>query len=576
MAEYVKVTHRRPSDNDSKNSEKIDLKMGGDFEEDSLPQYGAIQIVKSEEKHKFILDYEALERILLQDHVKDKHVVVVSVAGAFRKGKSFLLDFLLRYMNFTYIEEAPSGDWMGPDDVPLEGFSWRGGSERDTTGILMWSHVYIATLPTGEKAAVILLDTQGTFDSESTVRDCATVFALSTMLSSIQIYNLSQNIQEDDLQHLQLFTEYGRLALADTGTKPFQRLQFLVRDWSFPYEAEYGEEGGRKILERRLQISEKQHAELQSLREHIKSCFSEISCFLMPHPGLKVATNPKFDGRLKDIEPDFKESLSQLVPILLAPENLLLKEISGVQVKAKDLVQYFKSYLNLFSGDELPEPKSMLVATAEANNLSAVAAAKETYSTLMDSVCGGNQPYLNLNQLEAQHSEFKRQALSQFSGIRKMGGEEFSSSYREKLELDIDEEYDKFKAHNESKNIFKAARTPAVFFAIAVVFYIISGLCGLVGLYSVANTCNLLMGCALLTLITWAYIRYSGEMTDIGIKIDDVANTVWDNVMKPGYKAVIEKSVEQAVLSRSNSYIGQPTNTSLSRQTSHNGRPHQS
>ncbi|XP_026680158.1 atlastin-like [Diaphorina citri] len=157
MAEYVKVTHRRPSDNDSKNSEKIDLKMGGDFEEDSLPQYGAIQIVKSEEKHKFILDYEALERILLQDHVKDKHVVVVSVAGAFRKGKSFLLDFLLRYMNFTYIEEAPSGDWMGPDDVPLEGFSWRGGSERDTTGILMWSHVYIATLPTGEKVSLCLV-----------------------------------------------------------------------------------------------------------------------------------------------------------------------------------------------------------------------------------------------------------------------------------------------------------------------------------------------------------------------------------------------------------------------------------
>uniref|UniRef100_A0A8D8YFY6 Atlastin n=1 Tax=Cacopsylla melanoneura TaxID=428564 RepID=A0A8D8YFY6_9HEMI len=383
MAEQIKVTRSDSFENVSKFSENSDTMMSGDAKLSSSEQYGAIQIVKSEEKHKFILDHEALERILLQDHIKDKHVVVVSVAGAFRKGKSFLLDFLLRYMNFTYIEEVPNGDWMGPNDVPLEGFSWRGGSERDTTGILMWSHVYLATLTTGEKAAVVLLDTQGTFDSESTVRDCATVFALSTMLSSIQIYNLSQNIQEDDLQHLQLFTEYGRLALADTGTKPFQRLQFLVRDWSFPYEADYGEEGGRKILERRLQISEKQHAELQSLREHIKSCFSEISCFLMPHPGLKVATNPKFDGRLKDIEPDFKESLSQLVPILLAPENLLLKEISGVQVKAKDLVQYFKSYLNLFSGDELPEPKSMLVATAEANNLSAVASAREMYSSLI-------------------------------------------------------------------------------------------------------------------------------------------------------------------------------------------------
>jgi len=86
----------------------------------------------------------------------------------------------------------------------LDGFTWRGGSERDTTGILMWSEVFKATLEDGEKVAIVLLDTQGTFDSESTVKDCATVFALSTLLSSIQIYNLKFNIQEDDLQHLQV------------------------------------------------------------------------------------------------------------------------------------------------------------------------------------------------------------------------------------------------------------------------------------------------------------------------------------------------------------------------------------
>ena len=31
------------------------------------------------------------------------------------------------------------------------------------------------------------MDTQGAFDSESTVKDCATVFALSTMTSSVQV-----------------------------------------------------------------------------------------------------------------------------------------------------------------------------------------------------------------------------------------------------------------------------------------------------------------------------------------------------------------------------------------------------
>lgn len=79
----------------------------------------------------------------------------------------------------------------------------------------MWSEVFLHDYSDGRKVAIILLDTQGAFDSQSTVRDCATVFALSTMLSSVQIFNLSQNIQEDDLQHLQVgfFLERINLSL---------------------------------------------------------------------------------------------------------------------------------------------------------------------------------------------------------------------------------------------------------------------------------------------------------------------------------------------------------------------------
>lgn len=306
---------------------------------------------------------------------------------------------------------------MGDENSPLTGFSWRGGSERDTTGILMWSDIFLHDYPNGDKIAIILLDTQGAFDSQSTVRDCATVFALSTMLSSVQIYNLSQNIQEDDLQHLQLFTEYGRLALADSGKKPFQRLQFLVRDWSFPYEAEYGALGGEQILKKRLEISDKQHPELQSLRRHISSCFQEVACFLMPHPGLNVATNPNFDGRLKDITPEFKQSLRSLVPMLLSPDNLVYKEIGGARIRARDLIQYFQSYMTIYKGDELPEPKSMLVATAEANHLTAMAAAKEMYNQLMEDVCGGTRPYLSTGHLEAEHLRCKDKAVFQVDKV---------------------------------------------------------------------------------------------------------------------------------------------------------------
>lgn len=58
-----------------------------------------IQIVKATDNHTFELDEERLEEVLLRPDVRNKKVAVVSVAGAFRKGKSFLLDFFLRYLN---------------------------------------------------------------------------------------------------------------------------------------------------------------------------------------------------------------------------------------------------------------------------------------------------------------------------------------------------------------------------------------------------------------------------------------------------------------------------------------------
>uniref|UniRef100_A0AAY4EVD0 GB1/RHD3-type G domain-containing protein n=1 Tax=Denticeps clupeoides TaxID=299321 RepID=A0AAY4EVD0_9TELE len=452
-------------------------------------------VVAKEDDHAFELDAAALEGILMQEHVRDLNVVVLSVAGAFRKGKSFLLDFMLRYMH----NQSPSS-WMGGDDDPLTGFTWRGGCERETTGIQVWSEVFVVEKKDGSKVAVLLVDTQGAFDSQSTIKDCATVFALSTMTSSVQVYNLSQNIQEDDLQHLQLFTEYGRLAMEQIFEKPFQ-------------------------------VKQNQHEELQNVRKHIHSCFSSIGCFLLPHPGLKVATNPNFDGRLKDIDNEFKRELQNLVPLLLAPENLVEKEINGAKVTCRDLLEYFKAYIKIYQGEELPHPKSMLQATAEANNLTAVAGAKDSYGKAMEQVCGGDKPYIAPMDLQRQHEQLKETSIQQFRSVKKMGGTEFSQRYQEQLEAELDELHANFLKHNDSKNIFYAARTPATLFAVMFVAYMVSTITGFIGISIIAALANLVMGVSLMSLCVWAYVRYSGEYREVGVAIDLTAEALWEQVI---------------------------------------------
>ena len=111
-----------------------------------------------------------------------------------------------------------------------------------------------------------------------------------------------------------------------------------------------------------------------------------------------------------------------------------------------------------------------------------------------------------------------------------MGGENFSKEFAEKLETNIDDAYINFVKLNEGKNIFNAARTPAVFFAIMLLAYLLSGLFGIVGVTSFVMLCNFVIGFSLLAIIAWAYIRFSGDFREIGKQLDDVAEVAWDEV----------------------------------------------
>ncbi|CAO1423679.1 unnamed protein product, partial [Diamesa hyperborea] len=305
---------------------------------------------KNETVDKLELNLETLEALFLDVDVADRNVVVISIVGAFRKGKSFLLNYLLRFMyanyrstgnpNATFNMNETMNNWLGDEHEPLKGFPWKSSTTRETTGIKFWSDVFLYDAPNGQKIAIYLMDTQGLFDHESSPTDNARIFSLSTLISSAQILNLFSNIQEDNLEYLQFATEYARFAGIEDNNgagKPFQNLMFVIRDWSSPDDYEYGLDGGNRFLKSFLQIREFHTPELKSIRQYMEASFDKLNCFLMPYPGKIVARNSTYDGSWSDIDEEFVDAMKELFPVLLAPENLTLKTVNNKLVKAYEL-----------------------------------------------------------------------------------------------------------------------------------------------------------------------------------------------------------------------------------------------
>ena len=497
---------------------KIDAAQSEDHDwdriSDDIPEATtALQIVSvgsETDQYAFAFHEEALNSIIKKSP-DDHKVCVVSVVGAFRTGKSFLLSWFLRYLNHCEKDNANSkgsdaefgkgGDgtstdadgkarkWYEKEASTLgnDGFSWRGGAERNTTGIWMWSKPFFVQ----ENVALLLVDTQGMFDHETTMGLTAAIFGMSTLLSSYQIYNVDKRIQEDNLQQLALFSEYGRMALQTDGStsekkqehsseagaeakkdknegtdtltsqgaepskpKPFQKIEFLVRDWqNFDDDEDLDacESEMKEYLEKVL--AEREAADLKDTREQIMSCFDEVSCYLMTHPGFAV-TKKKYTGDISLVEPTFKAFMDRYCGKVFGNGNLVAKSIHGRELTATELGAYIKNYAQMFeSGAHFPEASTMLEATASANNSNATNLSTRKYKERMDHLAGARcTDYLSPSDLEKSHSKFMDECMALFEGIATFGSPKSIDDAKNEVIKSIEESYEMYSKLNDGRN----------------------------------------------------------------------------------------------------------------------------
>ena len=67
-------------------------------------------------------------------------------------------------------------------------------------------------------------------------------------------------------------------------------------------------------------------------------------------------------------------------------------------------------------------------------------------------------------------------------------------------------------------------------FVLVCFLYVLSGLLLFIGLSTIAFTCDCLVGLAMVAMLTWAFIRYSGQYRSVGGAIDQAAGVILEQV----------------------------------------------
>ena len=393
-----------------------------------------------------------------------------------------LLSWFLRYLEHLKTDETTdTSDSKEPwyhkfQSLGNNGFEWQSGVARKTTGIWMWSEPYMI----GEKA-VLLIDTQGMFDNETTMALTASIFGFSTLLSSYQIYNVDKRIQEDNLQQLALFSEYARMAIGvdearekklesiegeakedvgkvkDEKPKPFQQIEFLVRDWQHFGDDEDDE--NYEAMEASMQtyletvIADRDAKDLQDTREQILSCFETISCYGLCHPGLAV-TKKKYTGDVNAMVEPFLQLLVRYCARVFHPDNLKAKVIHGRVLTADQLGVYIQAYADLFaSGATFPTAGTMLEATAKANNTNALHMAVTNYKENMNRVAGPHcSNYIRVEELKEEHAKWKRASVAVFNSMANFGNAKGIDAARGELLDEMSSAWEFYESLNEGRN----------------------------------------------------------------------------------------------------------------------------
>lgn len=286
------------------------------------------------------LDEDALKEIT--DAVGECELLVCTVSGPYRTGKSFLLNRLFG--------AAATGAAAGPRAA---GFGVSHSTRAATKGVWAWAGT-LPSLHCHRERVLLVLDTEGIGDprlpgvSEQDVRR----LLISVLLSSQLVFNLHNVINDETIKMLafvadlpQMMAVNGRSssAAASEGWRSMPDLTFLLRDFSKDLSVFDGD--STRYVQQLLATNE---AKGDRTCSSLLQCFPRIRCATLMQPVLKPEVELKEldqpGGAAKYLRPEFVQQLDRFWRQLLA--DMQVKQVDGVPLTGFNLRTFVKAVVS--------------------------------------------------------------------------------------------------------------------------------------------------------------------------------------------------------------------------------------
>ena len=299
-------------------------------------------------KNNFVLNEKALN--ILRTIKED--LIIVSIVGKARTGKSYLMNLLLNNHNSKY---------------PGNGFEISSKLNSCTRGIWLWD---TPRQKPNSSSKIIFIDSEGTnsVDLSTKIYD-SKIFALIVLISSLFIYNTNGNIDEKSINDLALAAHLSTIVATNTIedkdliiNELAPKFIWVLRDFILDkFDPETGEEiSSNEYLELCLRNkNSKNSMENNLIRENIIKYFKERECITLPRPVDEESDLHKLNEiPFCKLKSNFREEFLNLKKIIY--EKAKIKKIGNKKINGLILVELLISFINSLNSKIIPNINSAI------------------------------------------------------------------------------------------------------------------------------------------------------------------------------------------------------------------------